>query len=58
MTGYTVHTGASKKFVQGWDTIFGGKLSAKPAPAKKSASSGGSKSPRKKSTAGKKKKSR
>ncbi len=24
MTGYTVHTGASKKFVQGWDRIFSG----------------------------------
>ncbi len=23
MTGYTVHTGASKKFVSGWDSIFG-----------------------------------
>ncbi len=23
MTGYTVHTGASKKFVEGWDAIFG-----------------------------------
>ena len=23
MTGYTVHTGASEKFVVGWDTIFG-----------------------------------
>ncbi len=22
MTGYTVHTGASKKFVAGWDNIF------------------------------------
>ncbi len=22
MTGYTVHTGASKKFVAGWDRIF------------------------------------
>lgn len=22
MTGYTVHTGASKKFVDGWDSIF------------------------------------
>ncbi|MBL8815771.1 MAG: hypothetical protein JNL58_07050 [Planctomyces sp.] len=22
MTGYTVHTGASKKFVDGWDRIF------------------------------------
>lgn len=34
MTGYTVHTGASKKFVSGWDTVFGaekksGKKSAK-----------------------------
>lgn len=24
MTGYTVHTGASKKFVAGWDRIFSG----------------------------------
>jgi hypothetical protein len=24
MTGYTVHTGASEKFVEGWDRIFGG----------------------------------
>ncbi len=24
MTGYTVHTGASKKFVSGWDRIFCG----------------------------------
>lgn len=23
MTGYTVHTGASKKFVSGWDRVFG-----------------------------------
>jgi len=23
MTGYTVHTGASKKFVNGWDRVFG-----------------------------------
>ena len=23
MTGYTVHTGASKKFVTGWDRVFG-----------------------------------
>lgn len=22
MTGYTVHTGATDKFTQGWDTIF------------------------------------
>ena len=25
MTGYTVHTGTSKKFVAGWDRIFSGK---------------------------------
>jgi hypothetical protein len=37
MTGYTVHTGASKKFVTGWDRVFGkaAKKSAKPAPAAK-----------------------
>ncbi len=29
MTGYTVHTGASKKFVSGWDKVFAG--STKPA---------------------------
>ncbi len=23
MTGYTVHTGTSKKFVSGWDKVFG-----------------------------------
>jgi hypothetical protein len=31
MTGYTVHTGASKKFVSGWDRVFGGKASKKSA---------------------------
>lgn len=31
MTGYTVHTGASKKFVSGWDKVFGD------APAEKAA---------------------
>ena len=31
MTGYTVHTGASKKFVSGWDNVFGN------APAEKAA---------------------
>ena len=24
MTGYTVHTGSSEKFVAGWDQIFSG----------------------------------
>lgn len=32
MTGYTVHTGASKKFVSGWDKVFGN------APAEKKTS--------------------
>ncbi len=36
MTGYTVHTGASEKFVEGWDKVFGG---AKKKPAKKTATS-------------------
>lgn len=43
MTGYTVHTGSSKKFAEGWDQIFQGtkpapkKTPAKPAPTKPSA---------------------
>jgi len=28
MTGYTVHTGTSKKFTEGWDNIFENKKSA------------------------------
>jgi|LakMenEpi03Aug12_release.lakeMendotaPanAssembly.Ray.scaffolds.fasta_scaffold739768_1 hypothetical protein len=44
MTGYTVHTGASKKFVSGWDKVFGsapaektgGKSAAKGSSVKKS----------------------
>lgn len=38
MTGYTVHTGASKKFVNGWDNIFGKDGAAEqPAGKKKKA---------------------
>jgi len=37
MTGYTVHTGASKKFVSGWDTIFSESETKKKATKKKSA---------------------
>ena len=45
MTGYTVHTGSSQKFSQGWDQIFHGqvqkakaaKAAAKPAQAAKPA---------------------
>ena len=37
MTGYTVHTGSSVKFSEGWDQIFSGasKGSAKKSSAKK-----------------------
>jgi hypothetical protein len=45
MTGYTVHTGASKKFVSGWDRVFGASES-KPA-AKKTQKKAGKKSPKK-----------
>lgn len=41
MTGYTVHTGSTKKFATNWDQIFAGKQSkaaAQPAkPGKKAA---------------------
>ena len=36
MTGYTVHTGSTEKFSQGWDGIFG-KTGAKQAAGKKAA---------------------
>jgi hypothetical protein len=29
MTGYTVHTGSTKKFAAGWDQIFKGKRAGK-----------------------------
>jgi len=29
MTGYTVHTGTSKKFVSGWDRVFAARTEAK-----------------------------
>ena len=53
MTGYTVHTGTSKKFASGWDDIFGDKptktgkkttkkkVTKKPAGSKKNASTSG-----------------
>lgn len=46
MTGYTVHTGSSDKFSQGWDQIFqqskkkpATKAEAKPVAAKKAVKS-------------------
>ena len=35
MTGYTVHTGSTEKFTEGWDQIF--KSRKKPAPKKPAA---------------------
>ena len=43
MTGYTVHTGATKKFASGWERVFGGggsgssQQGVKPAAKKKTA---------------------
>ena len=39
MTGYTVHTGSTEKFSQGWDNIFSGgkKAASKKATKKKAA---------------------
>ena len=50
MTGYTVHTGASKKFVSGWDRIFADSDSEKTPAASKPKKS------RTRKSAGKKKK--
>jgi hypothetical protein len=33
MTGYTVHTGSSKKFAAGWDQVFKGQGQAKKTKA-------------------------
>ena len=35
MTGYTVHTGTSDQFADGWDRIFSGSDSKPGKPAKK-----------------------
>jgi hypothetical protein len=40
MTGYTVHTGSTVRFSEGWDNIFSG-APAKKAVAKKSAAKKG-----------------
>jgi hypothetical protein len=50
MTGYTVHTGASKKFVSGWDRVFGSDTNG--------SESKGTKASKTKSAAAKKKKSK
>ncbi len=38
MTGYTVHTGSTEKFTEGWDNIFGGSGSNKKKTGKKTSS--------------------
>lgn len=35
MTGYTVHTGSTLKFSQGWDRIFGNAKTSRLSPEKK-----------------------
>jgi len=37
MTGYTVHTGSSVKFSEGWDKIFSKSPKKKPSGAKSAA---------------------
>jgi len=60
MTGYTVHTGTSKKFTEGWDQIFGGKPSGKntkkKAAKKKQAANASAKKAAKRKPAAKNKK--
>lgn len=34
MTGYTVNTGSSKQFAEGWDRVFSGSKKAAKQPAK------------------------
>ncbi|MBT4867062.1 MAG: hypothetical protein HON53_18315 [Planctomycetaceae bacterium] len=54
MTGYTVHTGSSEKFTEGWDNIFSQSgAKKKSASAKKKSAK---KKPAAKRKAGKKKK--
>lgn len=48
MTGYTVHTGSTEKFSDGWDRIFGGKP-AKTTAGRKKAAGGGRKKAKNKS---------
>ena len=47
MVGYTVNTGTSKDFAEGWDRVFGGGRVAKKKPAKKKAAAKAKKTPAK-----------
>ncbi len=61
MTGYTVHTGSTEKFCQGWDEIFAElktvKKSGQKKPAKKISAAKSRKKTAKAKQAAKKKKS-
>ena len=46
MTGYTVNTGSSKKFADGWENVFGKKNTKKKAAKKKVAKKKASKKKR------------
>ena len=58
MTGYTVHTGASKKFVSGWDRVFGDDTNKSESNAKSGAKKNATKSKPKAAVKGKKAKKR
>lgn len=55
MTGYTVHTGTSKKFASGWDSIFESKEEKKKAGGSKNKKQTGSKAKAKKRSTNKSK---
>lgn len=54
MTGYTVHTGTSKKFVNGWDRVFSGEADGSAGGSAKAAKSKGTKKKSKSTKKGKK----
>ncbi|MCA9048132.1 MAG: hypothetical protein KDA89_05355 [Planctomycetaceae bacterium] len=56
MTGYTVHTGANKKFVSGWDRVFGPEDGANAQSGTEKKSAAKKPAAAKKDTGGKKKK--
>lgn len=55
MTGYTVHTGATKKFTQGWDNIFEKNTSEEKPSGRKKAGRTAAAGAAKSKSAGKKK---
>jgi hypothetical protein len=55
MTGYTVHTGSTEQFSEGWDRIFGGTSGQQKKPAKKPATTTAAKKKPVKTSSGHKK---